>query len=449
MSEAMNPKDWNDLKRQHGDDAVREAIDRLHAKAQTEENPRQESDEKPGEQSRANGAGPDAGKKAGKKTGKKARSEKAEKPKQGRSLDLEDAEPWPDPVNGAQLLDAMSTNLRAYVVMTEPQAHASVLWILYSHTFRAFDISPRLAITSPLMMCGKSTLLAWLSSVAPRPLEAANISAAAVFRTVELCRPTLLIDEADSFLPRNEELRGIFNSGHHRNGTVIRTVSVGDDFEPRAFSTWTPCIIAAIGKLPTTIMSRSIEISVKRKLPNEVVQSFRISRIDDVFARQCRRWALDHFAKLSGHDPELPSTLVNRSADNWAPLFSIAQVAGGSWPDHVRKAALALTGTAESEMTLGVELLTDIRTSFATRDVKKLASESLIADLIVDPEKPWLEYGRARKPITQRQLSELLKPFRIIPGNVRFDDGGVRRGYKLKQFSDAFGRYLPTAETDK
>ena len=54
----------------------------------------------------------------------------------------------------------------------------------------------------------------------------------AIFRVVELQRPTLLIDEADTFLPENEELRGILNSGHRQGGSVIRTV--GEDFEPRS-----------------------------------------------------------------------------------------------------------------------------------------------------------------------------------------------------------------------
>ena len=64
-------------------------------------------------------------------------------------------------------------------------------------------------------------------------------------------QPTLLIDEADSFLKRddgrdNEELRGILNAGHSRNGVVIRTV--GEDFEPRAFKVFGPVAYAWLVK---------------------------------------------------------------------------------------------------------------------------------------------------------------------------------------------------------
>jgi hypothetical protein len=44
----------------------------------------------------------------------------------------------------------------------------------------------------------------------------------------------LLIDEADTFLRDNEELRGVLNQGHRKGGQVIRTA--GDDYEPRIFN---------------------------------------------------------------------------------------------------------------------------------------------------------------------------------------------------------------------
>src|ERR1043166_9648838 len=45
-----------------------------------------------------------------------------------------------------------------------------------------------------------------------RPVVAANISSPAFFRVIEETRPTLLIDEADTFLRGSDELRGILNA---------------------------------------------------------------------------------------------------------------------------------------------------------------------------------------------------------------------------------------------
>jgi hypothetical protein len=63
-----------------------------------------------------------------------------------------------------------------------------------------------LAITAPTKGCGKTLLLDVVRALVQRAFPIANITSAATFRMVELCRPTLLVDEADSFLPENEEL---------------------------------------------------------------------------------------------------------------------------------------------------------------------------------------------------------------------------------------------------
>ena len=88
-----------------------------------------------------------------------------------------------------------------------------------------------------------------LGRLTPRALSVVNISAPSVFRTVEAASPTLLIDEADSFLVDRDDLRGILNSGHTRAGAYVVRM-VGDDHEPRMFATWSAVAIAAIGGLP-------------------------------------------------------------------------------------------------------------------------------------------------------------------------------------------------------
>jgi putative DNA primase/helicase len=161
---------------------------------------------------------------------------------QGRALALPEPAPWPEPVHGAALLDDLASAIRRHVVLPTHAADASALWIIHTYLVDMLDISPRLAITSPERGCGKTTLLDVLSHLVERPLAAANATASAIFRVIELAHPTLLIDECDTFLMQNEELRGILNSGHRRGGAVLRTV--GDDHEPRQFGTYGACAIA-------------------------------------------------------------------------------------------------------------------------------------------------------------------------------------------------------------
>jgi len=123
------------------------------------------------------------------------------------------------------------------------------LWCCTTWFEPAVQVAPILNIDSPEMRCGKSTALAIVGKLARRALLAANISPAAVFRTIEKFTPTLIIDEADAFLGHNEELRGLLNSGHTRDSAfVVRTVPVENDYEPRQFSTWGFKAIAGIGR---------------------------------------------------------------------------------------------------------------------------------------------------------------------------------------------------------
>ena len=196
--------------------------------------------------------------------------------RQGRALILPEPAPWPEPIEGTDLLDALSAAVRGHVVMADHAADTAALWAVHTYLLDRIGISPRLAITSPAPGCGKTTALDVLARLVWRPLPTANTTASAVFRVVEMQRPTLLIDEADTFLRENEELRGILNSGHRQGGSVIRTV--GEDFEPRTFSTFSACAIALIGKLPTTLADRSVPIELRRRRPDEPVEPFRFDR---------------------------------------------------------------------------------------------------------------------------------------------------------------------------
>ena len=123
-------------------------------------------------------------------------------------------EPSESEVFGAQLLDEIEKAFNRYIVLPEGAGFALALWTLHAWTADAGDISPFLVLVSPTKRCGKTNTLIVLYYLTPRSELASNISPSAIFRYIEDVRPTLLIDEADSFLRDNEEMRGILNSGH-------------------------------------------------------------------------------------------------------------------------------------------------------------------------------------------------------------------------------------------
>jgi Protein of unknown function (DUF3631) len=243
----------------------------------------------------------------------------------------------------------------------------------------------------------------------------------------------------------NSELLGILNSGHRRGGNVLRTV--GDDNEPRQFATYSPCAFALIGKLPDTLDDRSVVIELRRRLPDEPIQRFRLDRTEHQYllARRAARWAGDNIEALRIADPDV-GDLFNRVADNWRPLLAIADAAGGDWPKRARKAAAAIAARA-SEDTAGIELLSDIRDIFAERGVGAVLSKDVVDALVAKEGRRWAEWGKAAKPITQNGLARLLKNFRtgagapIAPVDV-WTGSRALKGYNLSQFEDAFQRYL-------
>jgi hypothetical protein len=362
----------------------------------------------------------------------------------GTAFELRDPEPAEDEVEGAKLLDAFFAVFKRYLVASKEQLEALVLWNVHTYAIDAFDVTPRLAAVSPQKRCGKTRLLSLLNRSARRPLLASNVSSAALYRSVEKFRPSLLIDEADSFLPENEELRGVLNCGYERDGAVIRCT--GDDSEPRRFSAFAPAAIAAIGKLPGTIEDRSVTIQLKRRLPNERVERFRRAHAErelEPLRRQAIRWAIDHLEALRKADPPMPGELDDRAADLWGPLVSIADEAGGEWPKRARSAARSLTGGRDGggDGSAGTLLLADLRALFADRGTDKLSTSAILESLNANESRPWPEFNRG-KPLTASTLARLLKPYGGRPVLIR-EGEDVARGYKLGDLAEAFERYVP------
>ena len=346
--------------------------------------------------------------------------------------------PWPEFVEGADLLDQLATLFTRHLILPPGAADAMALWVLHAHAHDTAAISPILAITSPTPECGKTSALTLLGALVPRPLTASNITAPALFRAVEKWSPTLLVDEADTFLANSDELRGIINSGHNRGAAfVIRTV--GDDHEPRRFRTWAPKAIALIGTLPATLASRSIHIEMKRLAPGETVDPVRPDRLDHLvpFAQKAARWAAALSWLLRQSDPAVPTTFTGRRADNWRPLFAIADSAGLDWPSRARNAAMALTGVRD-EQTAGVMLLGDIRHIMG--DIDKISSKTLAEKLGAMIDRPWPEWKNG-KPITERGVAKLLGPFSVGPKTIRIAET-TAKGYLASSFADAWVRYL-------
>ena len=363
-----------------------------------------------------------------------------------RNLLNEELDIWPEPVDLAELLDELYREIDKYIATEEHNKTAVVLWTTFTWFIDQARVAPILAVTSPVKRCGKSTLLSLITYCSRRSLPASNITPSAIFRSIEQYEPTLIIDEADTFMDKNEEMRGVINSGHTRStATVIRnTKDRQGNFTPTIFSTWCPKVIGRIGDLPSTIEDRSIEIRMERKLNPEDKKGLGVEAEDEFkpYRQKLYRISIDHFEAFKNSEVHV-SNEDDRAKDNWQPLLKIARMANEYWFNKAFESMRHITDKKSNKHESpdqSITLLKDIKSYLDTCNKSEITTQELIAYLNGLETRPWAELGK--EGITPHKLSSKLKPFEIYPTQFRDHNGEKARGYKVSYFRDTFERYL-------
>jgi hypothetical protein len=355
-------------------------------------------------------------------------------------------EPQAEPLEllGA-VLDDVGTFVRRFVVMSDAQADAVTLWIAHTHAVDAAETTPYLAITSAEKRSGKTRLREVLELVVHAALSASNISDAALFRAVEKLTPTLLLDEADAVFKarEREDLRGMLNAGYRR-GAVAYRMGGANKTTLEDFPVFCAKAFFGIGDfLPDTLVDRAIPIRLQRRTSDEPVERFRRREAEaggHALRGRLAKTLEPQLDELQRARPHLPNELDDRAEDSWEPLFAIADLADGDWPERARRAALTLFNPDQREdESMTARLLADIHAVFEANGDERLKTADLIERLCEIEESPWGDwYG---KTITAHGLSKLLKPHRIKTMPV-WTEGRTVRGYKAEQFEEAWFRVL-------
>jgi len=342
-------------------------------------------------------------------------------------------------------LDLIEAYLRRFVAY--PSEHAlvaHVLWIAHTHLIECFDTTPRLAFMSAEKESGKTRALELTALFVPDPILSISASPAVIVRLVSAGKPTILYDEIDGVFGNaraqeaNTDLRSVLNGGYRRGAKVHRCTNHGKKVKTEELDAFAPVAVAGLRELPDTLASRAIFIRMKRRAPDEQVESFRHRyHCDEAkFIKEALAdWCAGH--DLSGAEPE--KGIEDRAADCWEPLIAIADEAGADWPNRARNAATYLTGQAADEtLTSGVELLGHTRDAFG--DETRIATVTLLEQLLDRDESPWKDIRG--KPLDERGLARRLKAYGIKSKVIRIGDR-TPRGYLIEDFADAWRRYLP------
>src|SRR5690606_15522869 len=66
---------------------------------------------------------------------------------------------WPDPVDGAELLEDLAVIIRRHVIADPATVHAAALWTAFTWFVDVVNVAPIANITAPEKRCGKTVML--------------------------------------------------------------------------------------------------------------------------------------------------------------------------------------------------------------------------------------------------------------------------------------------------
>jgi hypothetical protein len=349
------------------------------------------------------------------------------------------------------LLGLLVGTLKEYVDL-EPAEYVTVaLWILHTHCFRNFMVTPRLALRSPVAGCGKTVLMDILVRLTASGAKFDAITTAAIYHLIDETHPCLLVDEVDNLglaLQPNGKLRAVLNAGHRYGGTV----ALRENGETRQLDVFAPVALAlpdSIGGLPRTLNSRCITINMRRS--QRELKHFDALHSDGTLDRvygQILNWRRQ--AKLA-RDPTMPAGTLNRAADNWRCMLSIADSLGHD--DLARKTMIEMA-KQHRDADAKVMLLIDIRTLFDLHAVDRFNSGALLDALRAMDDSDWCEFNGARgdespHKLRASEMTSMLAAFGIRtrslwPPGKRTAETRSSKGYLRSQFEVTWKMYCGT-----
>jgi hypothetical protein len=330
----------------------------------------------------------------------------------------------------AILEEACAFLSRFSVLPSRAAGYALVLFAAHCWIYEAFTETPRVHVSALTYGAGKTRVMELTSLLCPNPQMMAKITGPALYHIIDERHPApLCLDEADAMFgagQRAEDIRGVLNAGYKYNGTVTR-VSKGEACD---FGVFCPVMFAGKGKLPKSLEDRAFTIMMEQRRAGQEMDRF-VPKMHDAMGRRIGlilgAWA----SKIQGPAGDIiwdepPGKLADRQVDILTPLYAIAQMAGGEWPERFAEVVevLILGGVSTDEVSPATELLNAIAAVWP-EDAERLATHELAA-LLTDPE-----HGKLSWPADHAtaELNRQMRDMGIAPAPLRIN-GKVMRGYE-------------------
>jgi hypothetical protein len=138
-------------------------------------------------------------------------------------------------------------------------------FVLASWRVEDFTVAPYLFFLGP-MSSGKTRALECFHQLCFRGIMAASMSAASLFRALEVWQPTLLLDETEIYNHESMvEVLALLNTGYRRGQCAIRVEKVEQgNLQIALFDTFGFKVLAGTEELAATLQSRCIITSMSR-----------------------------------------------------------------------------------------------------------------------------------------------------------------------------------------
>jgi Protein of unknown function (DUF3631) len=324
-------------------------------------------------------------------------------------------------------VDLLEQIVRVFATYVDTEPHYLVglaLWALHTHNYKWYPKSPRLSILSPVHNCGKSTVLDILGAMAWQSKRLIDPTVAATFRLAN--KHTLLIDEVDN-MSIIKNMRSILNDGHSEGGSVTRT---GKDGNVISYPVYGPVALAGIGRLPATLMSRSLIIRLHRS--TKAMERF-VPR-EQHYAPALYAWAEQ---AILNPKPILLAQLVGREADKWRPLIAIADYFDRG--EIAREVALKFLEESGA-LDIKESVLRDTERVFTRANTGILTADTLYEKLREDEEGDF-EADYEEHKITKRMIGNILADFQIRTKPYRYKGGTPQRCWFKEDFEEMWERY--------
>lgn len=345
-------------------------------------------------------------------------------------------QPWKHKVDLAEVLEELYQLTASCIIMPASALVASTLFTVLTYCYELFPKLPLLTVRSVFEGSGKSVVLTFLSFVCSNALYVLNTSVAFIYRSAKRWRiDSMMLDEIDSYLLKDDGFRGILNGSVDKYGSIGRCQA--DSHNAELHGAFGPKVLGMITMkgFPRTLLSRSILIQLQKKSRHQKIRKIDFDR-DPELEKSCYeirskllRWSIDNKKRLieaSVEDLEMD----DRYNDAWRPLRTIAALAGNGWIEKANDSAIAL-----------------VSNRYELDDAPKLRLLAALKEIFDDEQLPTarilvrLEKIKGLKKYDAISLAAELRDFGVHPKQIRIGTKTVK-GYRLSDLRPVFEGYL-------